>query len=81
MQIDQNLFPMHMHVLELRNPKVLIRPNQAESTKEKNVIIGEERLEKKMLQNKTSRTTSTLGGKTRRRPTASQPVLPDPTVV
>ena len=30
MQIDQNPFPMHMHVLELKNLKVLIRPNQAE---------------------------------------------------
>jgi len=32
-------------VLELGNPKVLIRPNQAESTKGKNIIIGEERSE------------------------------------
>jgi hypothetical protein len=52
---------MHTHVLELKNPKVLIRPNQAESTKGKNVIIGEERPEKKMQQNKTSRDASTLG--------------------
>ena len=28
MQIDQNPFPMHTHMLELKNPKVLIRPNQ-----------------------------------------------------
>ena len=35
MQIDQNHFPMHTHVLELKNPKVLIRPSQAESTKGK----------------------------------------------
>ena len=65
MQVDQNPFPMHAHVLELKNPKVLIRPSQAESTKEKNVIIEEERPERKMLQNKTSRDatkTSTLGG-------------------
>ena len=45
MQVDQNPFPAHTHVLELSNPKVLIRPNQAESTKEKNIIIGEERSE------------------------------------
>ena len=32
-------------MLELSNPKVLIRPNQAESTKGKNIIIGEERFE------------------------------------
>jgi len=47
MQIDQTPFPMHTHVLELKNPKVLIRPSQAESAKEKNVIVGEERHEKK----------------------------------
>ena len=52
---------MHTHVLELKNPKVLIRPNQPESAKGKNMIIGEERPKKKMLQNKTSRATSTLG--------------------
>ena len=45
MKVDQNPFPAHKHVLELSNSKVLIRPNQAESTKEKNIIIGEERSE------------------------------------
>jgi len=54
MQIDQNPFPMHAHVLELKDPKILIWPSQAESTKGKNVIIGEERPEKKMLQSKAS---------------------------
>ena len=43
MQIDQNPFPVHM--LELNNPKVLIRSNQAESTKGKNIIISDERQE------------------------------------
>jgi hypothetical protein len=62
MQIDQNPFPMPTHVLELKNPKVLIRLNQAESTKGKNVIIGEERPEKKMMQNKTLRATSNARG-------------------
>ena len=46
MQIDQNSFPVHM--LELNNSKVLVRPSQAESTKGKNVVIGDERLEKKL---------------------------------
>ena len=49
MQIDKNSFRMHTHVLELKNPKVLVRPSQAETIKGKNVIIGEERHEKKML--------------------------------
>ena len=35
MQVDQNPFPMHANVLELKNLKVLIRPSQAESTKGK----------------------------------------------
>ena len=35
MKVDQNPFPAHTHVLELSNPKVLIRPNQAESTEGK----------------------------------------------
>ena len=30
MQVDQNHFLMYAHVLELKNPKVLIRPSQAE---------------------------------------------------
>jgi hypothetical protein len=63
MQIDQNPFPVH--TLELLNPKVLIRPHQAESAKGKNVVIGEERHGKEVLQNKTPRVTakaSTLRG-------------------
>jgi len=74
MQVDQNPFPMHAHVLELKNPKVLIRPSQAESTKGKNVIIGEERLERKMLQNKTSRAAAkiaTLEGQHKEKKTGS----------
>ena len=51
MQIDQNPFPVH--TLEFSNQKVLIRPHQAKSAKEKNVVVGEERHEKGVLQNKT----------------------------
>ena len=63
MQTDQNHFPVH--ALELSNPKVLIRLHQAESAKGKNVIVGEERHERRVLQNKTSRVVakaSMLGG-------------------
>ena len=35
MQVDQNPFLMHTHVLELKNSKILIRPNQAELTMRK----------------------------------------------
>ena len=45
MQIDNNPFPVH--TVEMQNPKILIRPNQAESTKGKNVVIGEPRFEQK----------------------------------
>ena len=73
MQVDQNPFPAHTHMLELSNPKVLIRPNQAESAKEKNIIIGEERsvLSKSHQEApakkvpKYSLKNSTLGGKKR----------------
>jgi hypothetical protein len=79
MQVDHNPFPIN--TLELNNPKVLIRPDQAEKAKGKNVIIGEQRPEEK-VQNKLLEDTpkvaakaSTLGGKARRRrPAARQPV-------
>jgi hypothetical protein len=59
MQVDQNPFLVHM--LELNNPKVLVRPSQAESTKGKNVVIGDERPKKKLTQ-KTPQGAKTLGG-------------------
>jgi hypothetical protein len=87
MQVDQN--PLPIHTLELRNPKVLIQPHQAESAKEKHVIIGEEKHEKKVLQNQTSRVVakpSTLRGggegkARRKKPTTSRPVRPVPGAV
>ena len=56
-----------MHTVELHNSKILIRPNQAELTKGKNVIIGEPRSEqiKKVSERKSpeaSLENSTLGG-------------------
>ena len=41
MQIDKAHFPIH--TLQLNNPKVLIRPEQAERVKGKNVVIGDPR--------------------------------------
>ena len=40
-QVDKASFPVH--TIDLNNTKVLIRPEQAEGAKGKNVIIGEER--------------------------------------
>ena len=39
--MDKTPFPVH--TLELNNPKVLLRPDQAEGAKEKNVVIGDPR--------------------------------------
>ena len=41
MQIDKAPFPIHM--LELNNPKVLIRLEQAKGAKGKHVVIGDPR--------------------------------------
>ena len=59
MKIDKGLFPVH--TIDLNNSKVLIRPEQAEGAKGKNVIIGEKRpitvndkiLAREMVQEKT----------------------------
>jgi hypothetical protein len=80
MQVDQNPFPLH--TLELTNPKVLIRLDQAEKAKGKNVIIGEERstekkvmkVQNEMLAKKTPQSaskTSTLGGQDRNKDASS----------
>ena len=41
MQVDKTPFPVQ--TLELNNPKVLLRPEQAEGAKGKNVVIGDPR--------------------------------------
>ena len=43
MQIDRNPFPANTFLVDLQSAKVLIQPDQAESAKGKNVIIGDER--------------------------------------
>ena len=60
MQIDNNPFPVH--TIELQNPKVLIRSSQAESTKGKNMVIGEPRSEQKKKSLEASSKNLTLGG-------------------
>ena len=50
MKTDKALFPVH--TIDLSNAKVLIRPDQAEGAKGKNVIIGDDRsltVDKKIL--------------------------------
>jgi hypothetical protein len=41
MQVDKQPFPIN--TMELQQPKVLVRPHQAEATKGKNVMVGEAR--------------------------------------
>ena len=64
MQVDQNHFPVHMS--ELNNPKVLVRPSQTESTKGKNktgkTLGGQNK--KKKADNKSTGLTSHSGGLT-----------------
>jgi hypothetical protein len=43
MKLDKDPFPANMNMVELDGKKVLVRPSQAESTKGKEVIRGEER--------------------------------------
>jgi hypothetical protein len=43
MKLDKDLFPTNMNMAELEGKNVLVWPSQAEMTKGKQVIIGEER--------------------------------------
>ena len=45
MKIDKTPFPVNTntHTIDLNNAKVLLRPEQAEGAKGKNVVIGEKR--------------------------------------
>ncbi len=42
MKLDKDPFPANMNMVELDGKKVLVWPSQLESTKGKDVIIGEE---------------------------------------
>ena len=44
MQIDKAPFLAHMHTIEARAPAILIHPEQVDTTKGKNIIIGEPRV-------------------------------------
>jgi hypothetical protein len=43
MKLDKDSFPVNMNIVELDGKKVLVWPSQAKSTKDKEVVIGEER--------------------------------------
>jgi hypothetical protein len=42
MQLDKDPFLVNMNMVELDGKKILVQPSQAESSKGKEVIIGEE---------------------------------------
>jgi hypothetical protein len=42
MKLDKDPFPTNMNMVKLEGKKVLVQPSQAETTKGKEVIIGEE---------------------------------------
>lgn len=48
MQLDSNMIPFSMNMIDLESAKVLVRPSQAESTAGKNVITGDPREEGKV---------------------------------
>jgi hypothetical protein len=48
MQLDKDPFLVNMNMVELDGKKILVQPSQPESTKGKEVIIGEERLSRLM---------------------------------
>jgi hypothetical protein len=43
MKLDKDPFLTNMNMVELKGKKVLVRPSQAETTKGKDVLKGEER--------------------------------------
>ena len=58
-----------MHTIKLQNPNVLIRPNQDESTKGKNMVIGEPRFEQMKKSLEASSKNSTHGGQDQKKGT------------
>jgi hypothetical protein len=77
MKLNKDPFPMNMNMVELEGKKVLVRPSQAEMTKGKEVIIGEERpprmIKPKSL--KDGQWRKNEGGKPQRRPKATFDIL------
>jgi hypothetical protein len=43
MKLDKDSFPINMNMIELKGKKVMVRPSQTNTIKEKGVVIGEER--------------------------------------
>jgi hypothetical protein len=77
MKLGKDLFPMNMNMVELEGNKVLVRPSQAETTKEKEAVIGEE-WSSRMIKPKSSKNgqwQKNEGGKPQHRPKATFDIL------
>jgi hypothetical protein len=77
MKLDRDLFPANMNMVKLEGKKVLVQPSQAEMTKAKEVVIGEEwplrMIKLKSL--KDGQWQKNEGGKPQRRPKATFDIL------
>jgi hypothetical protein len=60
MKLKKDPFSTNMNMVELEGKKVLVRPSQAEMTKGKEVVIGEE-LQPRMIKPKVRRTANGRG--------------------
>jgi hypothetical protein len=76
-KLDKDPFPVNMNMVELEGKKVLVQPSQAEMTRGKEVVIGEEgpprMIKPKSL--KDGQWQQNEGGKPQRRPKATFDIL------
>jgi hypothetical protein len=77
MKLDKDPFPMNMNMVELEGKNVLVGPSQAETTKGKDVVIGEERPPRmiKPKSPKDGQWQKNEGGKPQRPPKATFDIL------
>jgi hypothetical protein len=75
--LDKDLFPVNMNMVKLDGKKVLVWPSQAELTKSREVVIGEERPSRmtKPKSLKDGQWQKNEGGKPQRRPKATFNIL------
>jgi hypothetical protein len=77
MKLDKDSFLANMNMVKLEGKKVLVRPSQAETTKGKEVVIGEERPPRmiKPKNPKDGQWQKNEGDKTQHRPKATFVIL------
>jgi hypothetical protein len=77
MKLNNDLFLANMNMIKLDENKILVWPSQAESTKAKEVVIGEERSPRMIMPKnlKYGQWQKNEGGKPQRRPKATFDIL------